>query len=560
MLRNNLLAAAFIFVVLQFWRPYFFLTDDNIDSMLPFFNEMGNRLLTGQSPFYTDHLFGGHYNLLRDPDFFNWHPLYLAVSLLAGTPWNSAIIDVNVFFLLMISAAGFTCLAWYLRRELPLQLSDGWIMFYTLSYTYSMIALTTGASWITFVGSISALPWLALGILQKNWRWGIAIVTLAAVHQFLGGHLEPDTSNCIFLSLFALGLSLFQRSIQPLGVWLAGCAFGIVLISPLLIPMLHGFGSSLRSSGTTLEDMQSFNIPASQFLTAVFAGMGVWMFDFSHQYGRQLYTTYTVALGACAASWCLVPALISRAKWRGMEVMCVILMIFAAVLISRPVWVSEIMLQLPLFKAMRWPFRELVQFIFFLHLFILVRPPGALKKIQTWAAWGGALFFVIPLFLYPLPPTFNAMNWDRELLTGGGFKQYWDHVRPLLKPDDKVAVIIPFDVYEGDRFEDPNSLLGTHNYANMAGIVNVWGYSPTAPLDQVDAKIYAYYPFGAYRPEQRDYLLSQRPDLKIITLESLYPLKITLSSKDGPTIDLTPYVPPRKSVPGHKYNPEAPVP
>ena len=83
----------------------------------------------------------------------------------------------------------------------------------------------------------------------------------------------------------------------------------------------------------------------------------------------------------------------------------------------------------------------------------------------------------------------------------------------------------------------------------MAGIVNIWGYSQTAPLDQVDIKIYAYYPYGAYQPEQKAYLLTQRPDLKFITLESLHPLKITLSSRDGPTIDLTPYVPKRMNGP-----------
>ena len=41
--------------------------------------------------------------------------------------------------------------------------------------------------------------------------------------------------------------------------------------------------------------------------------------------------------------------------------------------------------------------------------------------------------------------------------------------------------------------------------------------------------------------------MAERPDLKFITLESLHPLKITLSSRDGPTIDLTPFVPPRHS-------------
>jgi hypothetical protein len=225
------------------------------------------------------------------------------------------------------------------------------------------------------------------------------------------------------------------------------------------------------------------------------------------------------------------------------------MMLFGVLLVCRPVWVSEIMLHLPLFKSIRWPFRELLQLQFFLHLFMLLRPPAQLARVQKFTAWGGAIAFVAPLFLYPLPPTFNSMDWDRELITQGGFEQYWSQVRPLLKPTDRVAVLIPPEIYEADRFEEPYSLLGTSNYATLAGFVNLWGYSPTAPLDQVDLKIYAYYPFGAYRPDQKAYLLSQRPGLRFITLESLHPLKITLSSNDGPDIDLTPYVPPRKNPP-----------
>src|SRR5271156_4850994 len=100
LLRNNLLAATLIFALLECWRPCFFLTDDNLDGGFPFFSEMGMRLLRGQSPFVTEYLFGGHYNLLRDVTFFAWHPVYLLISLLAGTRFHFWIIDIDVFVLL----------------------------------------------------------------------------------------------------------------------------------------------------------------------------------------------------------------------------------------------------------------------------------------------------------------------------------------------------------------------------------------------------------------------------------------------------------------------------
>jgi hypothetical protein len=568
LLRNSLLVSALIFAVLEFWRPYFFLTDDNLDGGLPFFNEMGRRLLSGRSPFVSEHLFGGGYDLLRDPCFFSWHPFYLLTSLLAGTPFHNTIIDVNAFALLMLATAGFVMLADYLRRDLALTISNGWIMFYALSFTYTMIALTTGASWLSFLGNQSALPWLVLGILQRTWRRGVALVVLFSMHQILGGHLSPTVSNTIFLSLFAAGMSLSRRSWLPLGNWLIGYGLALVAALPLLIPMLEGFFTSFRSQGITLEDMQANNIPALEFTSSIFVGMALYL---GHPYHHP-YVTYTLALGASAAVWCLpaaligqtkahrpeVPptdrpfiawliwwALIGRTKWRGLEVVTLLTLLFGAVLICRPVWVTEIMMRLPLFRSMRWPFREFVQFQFFMHLFLVVRPPGLRAQLRRFSAFFGTALLVIPMALYSLPPTFNSMNWDRELILTGGFDRYWDRVRPLLKPTDRIAVLIPLNLYEDDRFEEPYSLLGTFNYAALAGVVNAWGYSPTVPRDQVYTRTYAFYPFGAYVPDQKQALMAERPELKFIALESLRPLKITLSSRDGPTIDLTPYVPPR---------------
>ena len=580
LLRSSLLASALIFAVLEWWRPYFFLTDDNLDGGFPFFTEVGQNLLGGRSPFISGHLFGGGYDFLRDPSYFAWHPLYLAVSLLAGTPFHNAIIDVDAFALLMLATAGFVTLASYLRRELALTVSDGWIVFYALSFTYTMIALTTGASWLTFLCSHSALPWLALGILQKTWRRGVGLVALFSLHQILGGHLAPTVSNSIFLSLFALGMSVRRRSWLPLASWLIGYAVALVIISPLLVPMLEGFFASIRSQGVTLEDMQANNIPAGEFLPSIFVGMALWL---AHPHDHP-YVTYTLALGSSAAAWCLLPALapemalratqlggffyrrarpraweedrkqweVRRApgqEWNGVDAVALALMVFGAVLICRPVWITEVMMHLPLFRSMRWPFREFIQFQFFMHLFLLVRAPGLTAALRQYSACFGTFALVIPMALYPLPPTFNSMNWDRELVLTGGCGRYWDQVRPLLKPTDRIAVLIPLNLYEDNRFEEPYCLLGTYNYAVLADVVNAWGYSPTVPRDQVYTRTYAFYPFGAYHPSQKPALMAERPELKFITLESLRPLRITLSSRDGPTVDLTPYVPKRLSRP-----------
>jgi len=549
LLAKTLPLSALIFALLEIWRPYFFLTDDNLDGGFPFFTGVGQNLLAGRSPFISHHLFGGDYNFLRDPSYFVWHPAYLLFSLLAGTPFHLAIIDADAFFMLILATAGFVTLAHHLRREMPLAVTDRWIMFYALSYTYTMIALTTGASWHTFLGNIASLPWLALGIMQKSWLRGTLVVTLFSLNQILGGHLAPTVSNSLFLSLFALGMSLGRRSPLPLVNWVAGYTAAVIIVLPLLLPMLDGFNHSMRAGGVTLEDMQANNIPAYDFGTSIFLGMAIWIFH-PHEHP---YVTYTLALGASAAVWCLLPALSSQAKWRGTEIVTGLMLVFGAIMICRPFFVTEIMAHLPLLRSLRWPFREFVQFQFFLHMFLLVRPPGLNAQARNVSAVFGTFVFVVPLVTYPFPPTFNSMNWDRELLISGGYQSYWDHVRPLLKPTDRVAVIIPFDLYQDDRFEEPYILLGSYNYASLDGFVNAWGYSPTAPRDQVYTKTYAFYPFGAYHPDQKAALMAEKPDLKFITLESLHPLRITLSSRDGPTIDLTPFVPERKSkIPPHE--------
>ncbi|MCE0484524.1 MAG: hypothetical protein LV479_09830 [Methylacidiphilales bacterium] len=549
LLRNNLLASALIFALLQCWRPCFFLTDDNLDGGYPFFMGMGHRLLSGRSPFISDYLFGGHYDLLRDPTFFSWHPLYLLVSLLAGTPFHFFIIDVDAFVFFMLATAGFVCLAHYLRGDMALEINDGWIMFFTLSFTYSVMALTTGASWLNFLGNHSGLPWLALGILQRTWRRGIIIVMLASLHSVLAGHLSPTVSGSILFTLFALGVSLERRSIMPIGCWLLGYGLAIIIMLPLLVPMVEGFFTSWRAHGVSLDDMQSYNIPLGQMPIAFFIGTAVWLI----QPDWDIQTTYTLALGASAAAWCLLPALTGSWKWRGLELVTFGMMIFVGVLIWRPLWITRIMIHLPLFKSMRWPFRELLQFQFFFHLFLLLRPPGFTLRGRRITAFASAATMVVPMLICPLPPSFNAMNIDRELLFTGGMDRYWDQVRPMLQPGDRVAVLIPEKVYNLNRFAIPYSLLGTYNYAIVAHITNTWGYSPTAQGDQLYTRTYAYYPFGAYNPEppydQKERLMAERPELKFITLESLVPLRITLSSRDGPTVDLTPYVPKVKGMP-----------
>ena len=165
----------------------------------------------------------------------------------------------------MLATAGFVCLAGYLRENLQLQLSDARLTLYALSFTYSMIVLATGSSWLNFLGNHSALPWLTLGILQPNFRKGFPLVALFSMHHLLGGHLAPTISDSICLSLFALGLAFHRRSFVPLASWFLGYFVAVLILLPILLPAWQGFSTSIRAEGLSAADMSKFALPTLLF-------------------------------------------------------------------------------------------------------------------------------------------------------------------------------------------------------------------------------------------------------------------------------------------------------
>ena len=275
--------------------------------------------------------------MLRDPSSFTWHPLYLVVSLLAGTPFHNAIVDVDAFVLFMLTTAGFVTLAHYLTAEMALTISDGWIIFYALSFTYSVIALTTGASWLTFLGNQSALLLARAGHPAKiGTLRGVAELSHAlhpCIKRWEDIFLPPSRAPyfCRFFAVWACKHqpSTVLAATGELADWL--CPGGISADSPGAHPSgaarffrrataSHGV-IARRHAGQQHPGFMDF--PTSNLSPAWRSG---WL-PFS---GQHPYTTYTLALGSSAAAvWCLVPALlINRTKWRGLEVVTLALMIF----------------------------------------------------------------------------------------------------------------------------------------------------------------------------------------------------------------------------------------
>jgi hypothetical protein len=539
LLLANLAAATVIFALLEIWRPLFFLTDDNFDGGFPLLTGIGRRLVRGESPFTTDYLFGGHYNLLRDCTSFCWHPIYLLAALLADTPARFFIIDAIALCFLLLAAAGFVCLAHFLRQELKLPLGDARLTLCALSFTYSMLVLCTGSSWVDFLANHSALPWLALGILQTDWRRGLGLTTLFSLHHLLGGHLAGTVSDTLFLTLFAIGVSFQRRRALPLLCWIGGYALAALILSPLLIPAAEGFAASGRSAGLSAAAMSQFSMPAALLPLSYLFGVFGSFLGISFGFGF-CPPWYAAAFASCAAAWVIVPAVASRARWRGLEMLCLGLVGVAALMVIRPVWVSEIMLHLPVLRSMRWPFREILQLQFFLHLFLILRPLGGPLLFQRITIITGIFIFVCPLFFLSAP-SFNPMEVDRQLLLSGASERYWEKVKGLLAPGEVIVPVMNPNFTMAERYVAPYSLIGAYDHPIVFEVTSATGYSLTVPGDQLYLKAHPAFYSGIYLPDQEADILKERPNVRFVTLESIEPMRITLSSPGGP-IDLTPFL------------------
>ena len=536
-------ACLFIFVLLELWRPCYFLTDDNLSGGFPVFTEMGRAMKAGHSPFVSHYLFGGNYNFWRDLDAVQWHPFILLPALLADTPARFWIIDIAALLFLLLTTTGFTVLAYSLREELSLKIPDAYLVFYTLSFVFSSYVLSIGASWLNFLGNQSALPWLALGILDRRVLRGTLLILVFTVHELLVAYPASTIASGLCLTFFALGVNRWRGSMQPLFCWGAGNLLALLLLSPLLLAVLDGFMHSVRIGGFTLDKMSELSIPAPTFAFSFLVGnwsepLAIWAGDRALQ---TLSFPYTSSLLACAAAWCLLPALFGRSPWRPLEKICLTLAGTLVVFIIRPEWLSWIMHNILFFRSMRWPFREGMQFLFFIHLFLLLRFPDRIPRWQPAVA-----FFSLAVFLLPLPfirvPTLNPLVLDRQLLFSGDAERFWARVKSQLKPGDEIATVIDSSYWNAHYEDIPYTLLGTANFPAFFKVRSVSGYSPTAPMDQLPLKTIPIFWFGAFRQDQLGKILRERPDLILFRVESTHPLKITMSAGAGPPLDLTPYL------------------
>jgi hypothetical protein len=458
--------------LLEWWRPCYFLTDDNLSEYYPLLVQMGRSLGHGQAPLHNPYLLGGTFDLRTDATFpFCWHPLVWLLTLLQWTPAHGLMLDVLAAAQLILAAVCFSLLLCELRTRRLLAVTDGMAVALSLSYAFTAYTLLVGASWVTYLAPSWCLPLAVAGMVSERRAEPIALCTAALVNLMLLS--SGDAMLFAVLWLFAAGLCAVVRSPEP---WRRLARAGLVSLVLLGVPLqdqLHGYMAMRRSAGLDPLQASQYRIPFAAMPTSLLPGLSFWRTPLE-SFGGADPLVYNAVM-ASAAGWLAVLALFPR--WRrgnGLGLLALGLCLLSLLLIARPAWLAACIAHVPLLKATRWPFRQIYLFQFCLHLWLATRLRRMSPRVRVGAFVLGTLAL---LFVGAAsgPPSLSQMWLDRHLLFQGDAGRFWSAARERL-PGDAVVIAVS-STPEFDARHSPCVLLGTHNYASLFKVCSLSVYS-----------------------------------------------------------------------------------
>jgi hypothetical protein len=474
-------AVLLFFSALQFWRPYFFLTDDNLSGVLPVFADLGNSMRKGIFPITNDALFNGTNNIWRDPGSLTLlFPVHIAAMFLATSAIRLAAIDIICLFHLLVGAlamrACILSLGQRFQREVPSWLAA----FLAVSYVASIYSVAVGSSWYNFLGSQASLPLVMLGLLMKRRSTGTAVVTAGVLYGMLGGHMAPFLWAALFLGAFAVLFGLSERTWDPIRRYAIGCVAAGLLVLPVLIPATAGYVGSERAEVISDNAAVLYRLPLAALLFGSTLGVeSLANWNFEPELGFLAEVDLPIAFSAAA----LVFLAVLGSAWRFHRLEWILVAILAslALLLHRPVWLQHVISSIPMYRALRWPMREALIFLFFAHLLVAAGWSRLPRRLgSTLPVLSGVMFCV--LLFSSSSPTFNRFPTDRTLLLTGRADDVWRQVIELMPRAQECRVVPLYAPQNGDwmgRFFvklAPHTLMGGYNYPALFGMKSVTGY------------------------------------------------------------------------------------
>ena len=531
-------------LLLQWWRPCFFLTADTISASLPPTIEAYRRLWEGRSPFYDPYLFGG-FDLRDDLGIFSLLcPWALLFSFLAKTSYYFLLPDIVGTGSLVTAAAAFCWSALRLRRQFALPIRPALVVALSLSYAFTPFNFLVGASWIGFLSAPAAFPLILAGACEPDWRKALAIQATGVAYALCGGHMHPFMMMGLFSTLFVVLWCVAQRRWQPLAVWVAAGALPLLLSLSLLWPAMTSFQHTDRASlGVDVHAATLFNVPAAQ-LAASFC-LGSVSSVFLHGIHIDLSDpVYNLAIAFTLVNLPLIALLCVKRRWNALETCLLVPLLVSVVCIVRPLWLANVFAHLPLLHSLRWPFREIAVLNFFTHaLFLLAfRPPegnAARRLIYGAGAVGTTIYLLVFLCI---APTLWLFGPDRQLIMSGEANRYWNTLKANGGPgvgNTRFVVGAPWEALLPQRECVPFSLIGGFNYAALFRVNNVSGFSVTPPPStqwlKRDTGSEPYFWGGVFSPNAIARICKVYPDIQTIVLHSAVPVP-TWTIADGPAL------------------------
>ncbi|GAB4249945.1 MAG: hypothetical protein OHK005_16850 [Candidatus Methylacidiphilales bacterium] len=492
-------------LLLQVWRPYYFLTDDSLRLAWPVLVESGYARQAGLDPDESQFLFGGGYRLDRDAMFTpNRHPLMAGLSRLAGTEWELAMVDAWCVVQAVLAAVGFAWMAWVLGQQTwrdgqSLAPAGSWLVgLLALSYTFNGYTLYLGASGFWYWANVAALPWMVGGLWDRNvWRGGL-VLGLGAWHMAVGGYPGCTVYAGLFLALLAVvrWWNAPGERWRLAGGWAVAGGVAGVAAWPWLGPVVMALPESVRGGPIPVEAAAEKAMPVAVLIGSWFVSVLSAPLGSFETFGVK---AYAYGLAACPMAWFFWCALKGERRWNGWDGWLGFLVVMTVVLITRPVWLSWILAHVPVLGSLRWPYKEVFLFLFALHVWMLRGTRMELDKAGL-VVGVGLIFFLAPLVIFG-PPTLNAAEADREALISGRAREWGRNLAEAVRETRGVAPVLPpWALEDVEAYVALPALpLVSHNYPAYFRIAAPSGYSATLPEEVFYREPRAANVYGVFR-------------------------------------------------------------
>lgn len=570
-----------LFAVLQLLRPYYFLTDDNLTGFMPVMEEVLRRIWLGQNIFENPYLFGGG-NFFKDPGSLGiLNPVVLPVLFFPEQVRHLLMVEWVALVSFVLGSWAFVQMAKSLSRIYGLPDFPGAWIFLSLSWNFGLFSLAVGSSWLGFLGSQAAVPLLFWGMVERNARRSLLLLLVGAGYGLFCGHMHPFLMSALFFSLMVVPLALMEKRWGLLLRWGITYSVYLALLSPWLYFSLQEVGASVRQEELALDGAKSLSYPlilqmASLIAGPIFSfdGLGAEYFRLSKAYMTSIaFTSSGILFGlllfrnslrwkkACwffvffsvfiffspkhvmfpylpfiAAALFGLTALLLKEGITTLEKVCLLFVPVLIVLLDRPDWLTSVISQIPVYRFLRWPVREVILMTFLFHVILLFNWQSFTARMRKFSMVAGVLMMAGFIAAHG-NPSFSLMEIDRRLIISGEAAQWWKKIKSESGDAGPWIAVVDVKTLMQMDYRVPFTLTGSYNYPSFFEIRSLTGYCGNwIDMSKNWSGEKPYHWAGIFGPEEGARLRARNPELCYVEIKELgpdYAEVVAISPKTG---------------------------